>query len=220
MKTLYFPGWALPVHLYPDNGIVNYHFFDESNSSPMEQFIPQGLSVPTHVIGHSMGTVLALLTAARYPKQVQKLTLYAPFVQFANHDSNYHAWPLGGIHLMQQQLPQNPQQTLKRFYRSAFTPERPPLPPPGFVNVGALMEGLRFLEECDLSAIIPEIKGMEIEVHAGSADAVVSMDMTRAAVSLFSSPVHFYEHEKKGHIQILEENSLFHGPIENPKNKS
>ncbi len=181
MNTIFFPGWAIPPHFYGEK-IIDYHFFDDSPACDMQDFIPKKLPPNTHVIGHSMGTLLAVLTALKFPNEVTKLTLYAPFVQFASTPSHHECWENGAVEHLINQVAQAPQVALKRFYRNVFHPAPPTLRAPNFVNIAQLQSGLFFLINTNLESKLSLLQYPTLTIVYGTEDKVVPPPMTQAFI--------------------------------------
>jgi pimeloyl-[acyl-carrier protein] methyl ester esterase len=119
---------------------------------------------PVTVVGWSLGAMVALQLALRFPKCIHPLFLVSGASQFANRERGGLGWDIRVLRRMRQQLQVTPAQVLQSFDQKMFsTVERqqgypqqwreqqrtalPPLP--------ALQAGLHFLQQFTLDDSCP-----------------------------------------------------------------
>jgi pimeloyl-[acyl-carrier protein] methyl ester esterase len=187
LKELIFPGWAMPDTLFrqlpdfqtADTVIADYGFFrqDASNSD----FVSLSYSLVNDLehgllYAHSMGTMLALKLALKYPAKIRALILFAPFARFSKADNYDCGRAQDDIKIMKRQLERKPEQLLKSFYRSVFSPEKSNLTLPDYLNMDLLQDGLDFLMESDCRDFLAELN-IPVLILQGDEDLISGVEM-------------------------------------------
>lgn len=205
MKTILFPGWGIPPAEYrqhfPDAEIIDYGFFGNESDSPHPLDALEQLNETVVVIGHSLGTVFAIRTAAKFPNLVRKLILYAPFVRFVAKDA-VPGHPAIAVENMLHQCETVPQRMLRAFKRNLYHPAPTPADPWPSENATPLAEGLRVLLTADIAPQLPLIQGIETEIISGAQDAIVAPAMIAYFETLMpnAKPIRI---NNGGHMSIL-----------------
>ncbi len=200
-EILVLPGWAIPPAYYMPllsalksrnrASVFDYGFFPEVASGfPMRLPELSPDSSPLLVLGHSMGSLLALKLAASCPA-VKGLILFNPFARFSESPS-VPGRRIEDILSMKTHLGENAESLLKSFYRAAAAPEPMKMQPPEFLNVKALSEGLEFLLEADASSSAQSLRVPALGFSSGSdsiVDAAMASALSGMAPALQMKPV-------------------------------
>ena len=150
--TLFLPGWGFdgrifrllqpsPAWIYPENTLE-----PETFEPDLLHILVSKNIKPVRIIGWSMGAMLGLNFATRYPEKVESLILV----------SLRPRWPEHEIAELQMEFGQNPEAFLKKFYRKCFLGDKQSyenftkIPEPLYPNttdikVERLQRGLEFL---------------------------------------------------------------------------
>lgn len=174
----------------------------------LQQILQQG-EEPWILAGWSMGGMLAVeAAAALQPRwQLERLVLIGTTLRFMSEDRGL-GWPARIIKRMRGQLQQNPQETLQQFRHSMLTVQEQEMSAvikqldqaQTDFSAAALAEGLRYLQETDLSSIWPQCARLRpIWLH-GEQDAICPQNAVPADSS-GSVQTHLFP--RAGHAPFL-----------------
>lgn len=207
MTRILFPGWAVPVDAYhsrfPDTQILDWGFFHNDHPSVPLKPLPE-LPGPCTLIGHSLGTLLAIQTALAHPEKVSELILYAPFLRFTA-GSGIPGHPAEVVESMIRQCETSPGLMLKAFWRNLFFPLKTPSEWSAQIPCDSekLAEGLRVLRDADLSQCFPLLRLSQLTFRWGGKDKIVTAEMNAALLSALPQSAVCECHHNAGHALIF-----------------
>lgn len=131
----------------------------------------ENVSGPVVLCGWSMGAIMALSAAHRYPKRISGLVLFGATPCFAERSDWNRSMPHVSAEPFRQGIQTDPDTTLRRFITLFNRPDRnaraiarqlssldiPPVP--------VLEAGLDFLAAADFRPIVPEIRQKTLLIH-------------------------------------------------------
>jgi pimeloyl-[acyl-carrier protein] methyl ester esterase len=118
--TLSRPVWQKQEKELSKNYLLN--FFDPQDDQSflnLAQRLALSVSQPIHLIGHSMGGMVAQLFALHYPQKLKSLTLVCTSPKFISDASWTHGIRIGAHKILDKQINQNLQEGLGQFVKAA-----------------------------------------------------------------------------------------------------
>ena len=158
--------------------------------------------IPPVIVGHSMGAVFAVRLALQNIENVRRLILINPFPKFVRDESFPCGWELSAVESMRKGLQTRPQTVLRSFLRTCAMPEKYPGMYPETLNIQALDEGLKFIEEADIRAELPLLNDIPVFMLDGDADQIVNPEMSKVLAEF--CPVVRHTFGGMGHLMIFE----------------
>jgi pimeloyl-[acyl-carrier protein] methyl ester esterase len=124
-------GWAAGRRAFQTiekdlDTMIDFHYMDwngitDYTGKTMDYI--QKIQAPVHILGWSLGSLIALETASLIPDKIKSLVLFAPTGCFTRKENYLHGWKGSVIERMKQKLTTDREQLLKSFYQSMFTDE-------------------------------------------------------------------------------------------------
>lgn len=193
-NTLVFGGWSLspmllegcfgPDCTFVDSNLIMLFLFDTSkklhNTWPeiVKQHLQLSDSLQYNIAGWSTGAMIALALASIV--QVHTMTLISPTISFCRRDGFRHGTHPSVLRTMREQLLQQPQTVLEKFYRLCGFEES--FKPESTYSTQQLTLGLHFLEQVDLTKTV-HTSPNTILIH-GRNDAVIPYPAAEATAGI------------------------------------
>lgn len=203
--TLFLPGWGfdgrilrllqpVPPWFYPDCLLD-----PETFGLDLADFLAAQTTKPVRIIGWSMGAMLGLDFAIKYPEKVASLVLVSLRSQ----------WPGSEIKELRRDFTETPETFLKNFYRKCFLGDRqsygnfhktlePLYLDAAAINFDRLLKGLKFIAEFTIPDTMP---GIPVRLIHGKQDIIAPVaemaELKGAEVEII---------ENSGHTAFLAEN--------------
>lgn len=214
---LFLSGWAANKDIFPNPPKVSplhRHDFSEkvsakSLSESLLHICPQG---GLHLIGWSLGGMMALELAAKYPEKIKELTIISSTAKFIN-DKNYNAGiPASSLKWLKRQVNHNASTAQLAFYQTMFSAKEKAAADifatrePMVKSTAALLAGLEYLQYSDLRSLLSAIT-VKVKIIHGTADTICPL----------TAGIYLAEHLPNcelftlpdcGHIPFLTENNL------------
>lgn len=203
---------AAPFDGQPGDGLL----------STWADVLQQQIARPVAVLGWSLGALLALRWAQRWPDSVTRLILIAATPCFQQREDWPHAVPARVLSEFIQQLHVSPEATMKRFIGlqvSGGINERRQLVrlrqlyDAGMAQLPALQQGLQILQDCDLRAELPLLP-QPVHLISGSRDGLtpapaaefMQQQLPEAQLTVIDQAAHvpFLSHTEDCHSLITE----------------
>ena len=175
------------------------------------------------VVGWSLGGMIAINAAARYPETIKALILINTTVRFTDTDRRL-GWPERVVNRMKRRLRTNRNKVINTFFNSMLT-ERELDAPTGSINdtnlrLDRITEnpdftdrglelGLDYLIQTDLSSSVKTLSMPILWLH-GSADTICPIERFRNTRRQLShrANINFVEAENYGHLTPLYKTSI------------
>lgn len=209
-ETLILPGWGVPRELYWNSlerssfespEVFDYGFFCDEES-PMNMPVFEN-EIPSVIVGHSMGALLAVKLALQNIEQVSKLILVNPFPKFVRSADFPCGWDPAAVKSMRENLRSRPGSVIRSFLRSCAMPEKYPDPFPETFNIQALDEGLALIGESDIREELQLLNDIPVFILDGDADRIVNREMSDRLARLCPSSVR-HTFAGMGHLMTAE----------------
>ncbi|MGA1874614.1 MAG: alpha/beta fold hydrolase [bacterium] len=140
---------------------------------------------PIHLVGWSLGSMMALEFSSRFPALVASLTLVGGTPKFLADESFPWGLPKGELRLLRKRFQQNRVAALTTFYQLLFTDReknrevllraRNRLRSNRNISDQALLEGLAILESTDLRPVLPHLSMPVLIIH-GEEDKICPIE--------------------------------------------
>jgi len=211
-----FQIWCIDLPGYGENSDV---IWDKSVSQALSLLV-NVLPESCHLVGWSLGGLLAQLFVKHYPQQVQSLMLIASTPKFVASTDWPHAMPSDMFASFLKQFTISPKATLKKFRalqtlqslsaKDCMRALNQASPKKDFEKIAW---GLHWLQEIDLRDTCPA-KGIPVQLLQGENDQVSSMQAAQQTVKLWQST----KNPKQTNIQICKIADAGHTPfLSHPK---
>jgi pimeloyl-[acyl-carrier protein] methyl ester esterase len=166
-------GWA---HRPEDYAVLSALLSEQFEVSFCGNVLSEPLSLKDAdwVVAHSMGG-LAALSAAADEGWAGRLVLLSSCARFCSAPDYACGVPERVLRQMILQFRRAPDQVLRDFWKQAYAPDAPPLPPPAVEDAGGagfLQDGLRYLRDADCRSVVRKIEAPTLLLH-GTKDAII-----------------------------------------------
>ncbi len=224
-QVLLLPGWGMAPRVFAELTKVlkaeySLHPVDWQGCKTSNDFshncLPAGenkaLLIPPIMVGWSLGGMVALELALRYPEKVQKLVLFGTTPRFTrdNSSSYWSGWPGGVLKRMKKNLQAGePETQLQSFRQNMFTATEigggflQKYENEGCVDqhltMAELLGGLDYLGTTDLREQLPALKSKVLIIH-GSADQIVPLTAAQYLAQSLKEQANFEIIPETGHL--------------------
>ena len=179
---LFLNGWAADDRVWQElselPGVHVYDFLTEDSFFDVDAYLDRLYQQEGKVdlVGWSMGGMLTLELAAKYPDKISRLMLIGSTAKFLQGKEYIHGVPLGNLQWLRRSVRKNTTQAQEDFYQQMFADgeltQLAKFPNKAMVeSKEALLAGLSYLEKTDLRNILPQIK-IPVHILHGKDDAI------------------------------------------------
>lgn len=156
MDLVFLHGFATTPEIWPGGG-PHLHFDDFEREA---ERVGKGLGNRTNLVGWSMGGMVALLVAARYPEKVEKLVLVSTTPKFIATDDFPAGLPLALLRRLEKRIKA---EGIRAFHSLVF--------PDGHstgladLTIDQALKELAALEQVDLRGLLSSVKAPTLIIH-------------------------------------------------------
>jgi pimeloyl-[acyl-carrier protein] methyl ester esterase len=183
---LFLNGWAADERVWQElnelPSVHMYHFLMEDSLSDVHAYLDWLCQQEGKVdlVGWSMGGMLALELAAKYPEKISRLMIISSTAKFVQDKEYVHGVPLGNLQWLRRSVRKNSIQAQEDFYQQMFADgeliDLSKFEPEAMVeSKEALLSGLNYLEKTDLRNILRDIK-VPVHILHGEKDAICPVE--------------------------------------------